>query len=356
MRLFFFISSFLLILKFLQVSRGVMIPLVISLFLWYLIDAVARGYQRLITKLAANYKMTSGVLADKHTRILGVITAIVTAGALFWFPIELSRVTIPKVIKSAPAYQERFDQKVAKLQETLNLKEGSLLNSFIPQNFDYGHYVRTIAGGIAGGVASLTGNILIIFIYVIFLFLEQGSFGGKIKKIFLSSEQQNRFNTVLDHIGGRIQSYLLVKTLVSLITGVLSYAVIKVIGVDFPEFWGALIFILNYIPNIGSIVAVFFPTLLALVQFDSPIQAITLFALTSSIQFAIGTFLEPRMMGRSLNLSPVILLISLVVWGELWGIVGAFLSVPLMVVTLIICSEFEQTKKIAIILSETGEI
>ena len=128
------------------------------------------------------------------------------------------------------------------------------------------------------------------------------------------------------------------------------------VGVDFAETWALLIFVLNYIPNIGSIVAVAFPALLALVQFETLGPFIILVISLTAIQLAIGSVLEPMLMGNTLNMSPFAIILALAFWGTIWGIVGMFLSVPIMVMVMIVCAHVPSWRWVAILLSKDGQI
>jgi AI-2 transport protein TqsA len=130
----------------------------------------------------------------------------------------------------------------------------------------------------------------------------------------------------------------------------------RFVGLDFAEFWALLVFILHFIPTIGVIVATLLPTLLAAVEFNSlgPVLVIGI-GITAIAQF-MGNIVEPNVMGETLNLSPLTVIVSLIVWGSVWGIVGAFLCVPLTVILVIVLSNFESTRWVCILLSKTGEI
>ena len=156
----------------------------------------------------------------------------------------------------------------------------------------------------------------------------------------------------MDKINDAIISYLSVKSFVSILTGALSYFVMIAIGLDFALFWAFVIFLLNYIPSIGSIIATLFPALLALIQFDTLTPFFIILFGVGVIQVAIGNFLEPRMMGQSLNISPLVVMLALSLWGALWGVPGMVLCVPLTVIMIIIFSEFPNTRPIAILLSQ----
>ncbi len=141
-----------------------------------------------------------------------------------------------------------------------------------------------------------------------------------------------------------------------MLTSATSYAVLKTIGVDFAETWALIIFLLNYIPSIGAIIGVVFPALLALIQFDTFWQFLLITALLAGTQLIIGNILEPSLMGRTLNLSPFVVIASLAFWAMIWGIVGAFLSVPLTTALIIVCSHIPSLRWVAILLSADGRI
>jgi len=132
----------------------------------------------------------------------------------------------------------------------------------------------------------------------------------------------------------------------------MSYLVMWLFDLDFALFWAMLIFLLNFIPNIGSFIAVCFPLILSLVQYESYYPFFFLLIVLSSIQILMGNIIEPRFMGNRLNLSPLVIIMALGFWGTLWGIIGMLLCVPIMVIVNIILSKFPSTRPIAILLSE----
>jgi predicted PurR-regulated permease PerM len=146
------------------------------------------------------------------------------------------------------------------------------------------------------------------------------------------------------------------KTLVSLLTAVVSYVVLEMVGVDFAIIWALLVFFLNFIPTIGSIVAVVFPALLTLVQFDTITPFLIVAIGLGGTQFVIGNVIEPTYVGKSLNLSSLMILLALSFWGSVWGLPGMFLAVPLMVMTGIVCAQFSGLRWIAVILSADGNL
>ena len=152
-----------------------------------------------------------------------------------------------------------------------------------------------------------------------------------------------------------MERYLWVQTVMSLIITALTYVTLKIIGLDNALFWSFLIFFLNYIPTIGSIAAVALTTAVALVQFPTLGPVAAVFAGVGVWQFVIGNFIQPRMTGDSLNLSAVVVLLALAIWGLVWGIVGAFLAAPMTVMIMIVLAQFPSTRWIAILLSADGK-
>ena len=125
---------------------------------------------------------------------------------------------------------------------------------------------------------------------------------------------------------------------------------------NFAIFWAFLIFLLNFIPTIGSLLATLFPVAFSLLQFGEFTTASIILIIVSAIQIVIGNFIEPKWMGNSMNISPLISILSLMFWGLIWGTTGMIISVPFTVVVIIILSEIESTRPLAILLSEKGDI
>jgi AI-2 transport protein TqsA len=143
---------------------------------------------------------------------------------------------------------------------------------------------------------------------------------------------------------------------VNLISAALSFVILFFAGIDSPLFWAFLIFLLNFIPVIGMLIGTLFPAIFSLIQFGEFTPPLLLFFSIGTIQFAVGNVIEPRIMGNSLNISPLVAIVALAFWGTLWGITGMFLSVPITVIMIIVCSQFPKTRPVAILLSEKGKI
>jgi predicted PurR-regulated permease PerM len=188
------------------------------------------------------------------------------------------------------------------------------------------------------------------------MLLEETAFSGKLDAMAGDQIKRQEWNKTLKRISDSIGSYLVLKTVVSLLTGILSYTVLVIIGIDAPLFWAFLIFLLNYIPTVGSLIATLFPACMALLQSGELNLALMVIVAVGAIQLIVGNIIEPRVMGNSLNVSSLVVILALSFWGAIWGITGMVLSVPITVIMIILFGQFETTRKIAILLSDRGKL
>ena len=209
---------------------------------------------------------------------------------------------------------------------------------------------------IVGAIRDVAGNFrdvmtfcLIVLIYIVFLMAERVTFAKRLSLAF-GEARATHIQIVVGSINEAIAQYVAVKGWISFVTGAMSLAVFAAFGIDFAVLWGALIFLLNFIPYLGGLVAMGPPILLAFLQL-SPVEAIVVVALLIGIQVFTGQYLEPKMAGRKLNLSPLLILLALAFWGYLWGIVGMILAVPLTVVCKIILDNIPETKPVGTLMS-----
>ena len=316
-------------------GSDLLIPLAIAIMVWYLINALARTFKK--------YTRAPGWLS----LTLSIATLIVAVGLI----VEMISGNIAAVREAAPAYQANIEKLIEKAVKVGGFAQMPTIGHVVDQ-FD----VKAVIGGVAGAAANVAGNAGLILIYVIFLLAEQRTFGRKIRALFPDPGRENEIQKILADIQQRTQTYVSVKTSLSLLTAVVSYIVLAIVGVDLAIFWAFVIFLLAYIPTIGSLLGVVFPALLAIIQFGTfgPFLVVTIGL--GVAQFLIGNVLEPRMMGKSLNLSSLVVIISLAVWGSIWGVTGMFLCVPITVIMMIVLAEFRQTRPIAILLSADGKV
>jgi predicted PurR-regulated permease PerM len=213
-----------------------------------------------------------------------------------------------------------------------------------------------MARSLAVELTNFLGQWALVMLYLAFLFLEQRSFGDKLLALAGGRDREKLVRSIIAKIDRDIRAYLGIKTLTSLATSLLCYLIFSAVGLDFASFWAFMVFLLNYIPTIGSIIATALPSLLALVQFGTPGPVLAVVLGVTAVQQVIGSLIEPRLMGDQLNLSPLVILLSLGLWGRLWGISGMFLCVPITAIAMIIFSHFPRTRPLALALSRNGRL
>jgi len=201
-----------------------------------------------------------------------------------------------------------------------------------------------------GPFFSFISNLFLIFVFLIFILAGRGQTKAKIRNSF-DKARASKIIEVIQNIDSQIQRYLAIKTVVSLITGGLVTLVLVIFGVDFAIVFGVLTFLLNYIPNIGSIIATAFPVIIAVFQFESIWPAVWILVILGVIQITIGSFVEPRLMGQGLGLSPLVVLFFLFFWFWLWGIPGMILAVPIAAIIKIVCSNVPSLKFVGELMS-----
>ena len=334
-----FLMAIILVGWLLIIGRDLLIPLILALIVWYLLDTLAKGLQSFrLGNFGVSYPIALGCA------FLVMIAAIILV-------INMVAANAVELAAQADDYEENIKTKL----------QG--LIAMISPHFDFGLEQlsdllspQKLVSWTTGVISSLASSLTLIIIYLLFLFLEQSVFEKKFSALFGDDEKLKKAHEIRTEIMTKIRVYLSVKTLVSVMTGLLSWGLLAWIGVDFAVFWGFIIFLLNYIPTIGSLLGVVFPAILSLVQFDSSWQFFVVVAVLGSAQFSIGNILEPRLMGSSLNLSGLVIMLALAIWGGIWGITGMILSVPITVVIMIICAQFPASRPFAVLLSGKGAV
>ncbi len=328
-----------IVVVFLVYGKNLLIPFVLAAFIWFII----REIRLFIRK--------NRFIREKLPTWLENIMASVILFGIIGFVVNLLLDNINHLSENLQLYENNISKVSQLIQETFKINVMEQV-----KDFTGGLKFSDILSQVINSVTSLAGNIFIILIYMLFLLLEESGFDKKINAFFSDPEKAKQARNILSKIDHSIGRYLSMKTLVSFLTGLFSYIALLIIGVDAALFWAFIIFTLNYIPNIGSLIATLFPTIFALLQFGELAPAIWVLAIIGSIQLIVGNLIEPKVMGNSLNLSSLVVILALSLWGALWGIVGMVLSVPITVIMLILFSEFPSTRKIAILLSEKGDI
>jgi predicted PurR-regulated permease PerM len=320
-------------------GKPLLVPVVLALVLWYLINAV----DRLIGKLPG--------LGRFFPRGLRLTLAAACVVAILVLAGNLVARQINEMIATAPDYWVTLNEQFARLLVSLGVDEAITLQA-LSQQID----IRAYLLDVLGAFTSATRQFLLVLLYTLFLLVEQHTFFYKLAGMNLSRSRRDRLLSILTELNQAIRAYVGVKFAASLATGLLSYFVIEYAGVDFAIFWGFSIFALNFIPTIGSFAATILPSLMALVQFDYLTPFLIVAVGVGVIQLLIGGLLEPRLYGDALNISPFVIIFSLILWGLLWGIVGMLLCVPITFTLITLLAQFRSTRPVAVLLSRRGRV
>lgn len=324
------------------VAKNFLIPFVIAVVFWYLIDVLATTYQGIPL---GRWRMRRWI-----SLVLATLTFVIALTLIVTFVSEnFSREALEQVARD---FQTNLGRAINKALALLPFAEGNLTVANIAERINFG----TIAGSIVSAVTGIAGDIGIIVVYVIFLMIEQLTFDKKLNALIKDPERRGRARQVLDQVAADIQLYIRIKFLLAIITAALCYAIMRAVDLRFAEVWGILIFFMAWIPTVGPIIGLVFPLVFSIVQFTSVGPVLVVFFGVFITQASIANIIEPKLMGSSLNLSPLVVIFSLVVWGTIWGVTGMFLCVPIMVILMIVFANFPQTRPIAVFLSSDGRL
>lgn len=308
----------------------------IALILWLVIDGMAEALDKRVPMMPRWLALPIALVI-----VLGLATAI---GA-----VVVANVT--SMSGNFANYESRLNEVLAEGHAMLGLTGAPPTFAALIARLD----PASVASQIGGGLRNLASDVVFVLIYLGFMFPASQVMSEKFDRIFGSGAKRDAARKVFRRIRVSMEQYLWVQTVISLIITGLTYVTLTIIGLENALFWSFVIFFLNYIPTIGSLAAVIMATAVALVQFSSlaPIAAVAIGV--GAWQFIVGNFIQPRMTGDSLNLSALVVLPALAVWGAMWGLAGAFLAAPLTVMLMIVLAQFQSTRWIAILLSADGK-
>ncbi|MEQ8337258.1 MAG: AI-2E family transporter [Cyclobacteriaceae bacterium] len=335
---YFFIVSISIVVV-LTFGQDLIVPFVFAVLLWFIV--------RELKGLLDRVRFVRDKFPSWAKTLITSLFILITLGAIS----RVITMSIQTLARSYDKYEKNVDGLIDEINTILNIDLMEFLATHVG-NFNFGGLLSSIFTSLA----DILGNTFIILIYFLFVFLEETHFETKLKKVLAGKEQYEKVSDILDRIEFSVAKYLGLKTLVSLITGVLSYFVLLLIGIDSPAFWAFLIFLLNFIPTIGSLIATLFPAIFCLLQFGEFGPGVLVLVLVGAIQVLVGNVLEPKLMGNSMNVSALVTILALSFWGALWGVTGMILSIPITVIMIIVFSQFPATVPIAIMLSEKGEL
>ena len=267
---------------------------------------------------------------------------------------KLVTVNIREFQEQLPAYETKFWEYGGQVLAYFDISQEQgkeMLDSFF-SNFKQ-ERLASLGGlvqSLSGSFFSFLGNLMWVLLFMVFFLAEREAFTRRLVRI-LGDDGATPVLETMTRVNQSVQQYLGLKTLISLLTGALVTVVLWLFGIDFALLWGTLVFIMNFIPTIGSIVATVPPIAITLFQYGSISKTLLVAGLLIVIQVIVGNVIEPKVMGRGLNLSPLVVLLSLMFWGWVWGIPGMLLSVPLTAVIRIAMEQFDSTRAVAALIS-----
>jgi predicted PurR-regulated permease PerM len=314
----------------LYLAQSVILPLILAIFLTVVIGPALK------------------VLSHKLPIWLSLVIVLLGLAILLVGGTLLFVSTSYQVADRAPGYVDRFEGKFQTVIDHARARGIELSWDQIGLEKGAGFVLKFLGAGLES-VVSILGQMAIVLFLTIFLALEATQFQKKVR-IGFKEETREKIHLSAAAIIDQIQSYAMTKTFLSFLTGMGTYLICWGFGVDFPFFWGTLAFLLNYIPNVGSIISLVPPVLLSLLLSDGYGKPAGLLLSLIIVQNLIGNVLEPKLLSKSMKISALVVFLSMIFWGWLWGIVGVVLAVPLTVAVKIACGHVEMLRPFSILL------
>jgi predicted PurR-regulated permease PerM len=300
-----------------------------------MIDAMGRDLHMRIPALGAGASIAAAIIV---CIVVFALTVVFVAGHAAGFVIKLF------------AYQARLNALLQQLAHAVRLGLPRTVSQLIT-NLNPAQYL----GSIAGMVQNLVQDGVLVLIYLGFLLASRRGFERKAVRLFHEREGRHEALQAFMRVRDSLERYVYIQTVCGGFIAIGSWAIMMLVGLQDAFFWAFLIFVIGYIPIVGAAIGIIAPALFALVQFPSAWEGLTLAAALFALAFVVGNILMPRMQGRSLNIDPVMILLSLAFWGTLWGVTGMFLSTPLTILVMVVLAQFDGTRWVAILLSADGD-
>ncbi len=322
--------------------RSIVLPFALAVFISYVLNPVIQFFEK-----------------RKVPSILAILLAlIITFLVLNLFGV-LVYTSISSFASEFPKYSDRIGVLLNNVLDFLNIPREILSGRWKSgEGFQLLDSIRDLSLhrlilNTLGSVLNFVSNSLLVLLFLLFILIGRNQLIRKVQVAF-EAETAMRIAGMLKNMNRQIQRYLIAKGSTSLATGLLFFIILSLFGVEFAIIWGLLTFLLNFIPNIGSVIATILPLLIAFIQFGSLGTLFWLALLLSGVQMIIGNFIDPRVVGRSVNLSPLVVLCSLMFWGWLWGFIGMFLAVPISVIIKIVFENTRSLKFMSILMSHSS--
>lgn len=322
------------------IGQPILLPIVLAIIAVYVLTTAAEALGRVPVVGRLPRMVRHGVV------LLGFTLAVVALALVV-------SVTLNQLVAVMPRYQQNLETLAAKVAAIGGI-ENPTWEDIVEATLGNMN-LQAILLRLLGGLTSLGLTVFLVVVYAGFLMAERGHFAAKLAAAFPQGDQAELTERIVRDVNRKIGDYLAVKTGINLILGAISFVILWGMGVDFALFWAVVIGLFNYIPYVGSIIGVALPVLLSLAQFGSLGTTAVLGAMLIAAQTYVGNILEPKVIGRQLNLSPFVVLVALSVWTAVWGLPGAILAIPLTAMIAIICAAFEPTRFVAALLADQVE-
>ncbi len=336
-KIFIGIISLAIVVIILKELKTIFIPLTFAVFLSFLFQPLNR--------FLLNKKIPVGI-----TILLMVIIILVS----FTLMGTIVYTSVSSFVTEFPKYETQINEMFQKLIVQLEIPVEKVMD-YLTNKVNWLQLadrfsLSKIISGTMGTFIDFLVKLLLTVAFMIFIVLERTKLIKRVEKVLTKDEAEHSTDVVIK-IEQSVKTYIVNKTFISLITGLISMFFIAILGIDFAVISGLLIFILNYIPNLGSIVASAFPMLICFIQFGFSWQLIAISTALISTQMIMGNFVEPKMMGTGLKLSPLFVLIALIFWFWVWGPVGMILAVPISSAMNLIIKEIPSLKIVSAFIS-----
>jgi AI-2 transport protein TqsA len=319
----------------LYVLADILTPLALAVFVALMIDGFARALQSRLP----------GVSGRGATPLAILLSVAIFVGAAYFIADNATSFGA-----QLATYAPKLNGLIASVAGRLGVDVPPTITQLI-QRLDPASHL----GQVAKGLQSFASTAAFVLVYLGFILASRKGWERKAVALFGARDHRQEAMAAFLRIRNGVEQYLWVQTVTGLMIAVASWIAMVSVGLDNALFWAILIFIASYIPVVGGLVAVALPPIFALVQFETPWQAIILFGVLQVIGMFVGNVIQPRMQGRSLNMDPIVLLLALAFWSAVWGLPGAFLSTPLTTVMMVILAQFPGSRWIAILLSADGD-
>lgn len=324
------------------VGKALLLPILVGVISAYILTTSAHRLERL--------PVIGGLPAGMRLLLAGLLfLAVVIAFVL------IVASNTQAISDAVPRYSDNLTALINRISGMLGISNKPDIATVFEKIQDWLN-IETVVNSMLSGLTSFGTFLFSALLYAVFLLADWRDLPDKTRRAFGEGQNAERVVKTARVINERIGSYLASKTLINLILGGISLVVMWVLGIEFAFFWAVLIALLNYIPYIGSIVGVLFPVALALAQFGTIYNPLIAFVALMGAQLFVGNYLEPKMLGKSVNMSPFVFLIALSFWMTVWGLEGAILAIPLTSMIMIVLAEIPQTRPLAALMSNDGNI